>query len=305
MLEQENPDLDHEWLQLIQLEKAIDEQKKLLLATEIGDHGDPDGDNEPFGEAGGNFVKRSDHLDDEDLGYVNNILNSFSKPIGNHEGTSHFKLRSITPDDVPARACASQMTPPEFNLKFNQKSTTRGTEEDHFSYSSNVEDERAIELGDYFSDDEEDDTGDRQDLKSESIFWSPTKFNNSEEKSPLSHTALSELNPVISGLETFEDHREAKLNHISGFLEETQLGFSTWQPFIPLEHVFQNSAAQSQPSDFSSQASSSQEPTRIPISTIATSTKLTLLPIIIKRVSWFKSSLLLRIQSDSFTNINS
>ncbi len=27
--------------------------------------------------------------------------------------------------------------------------------------------------------------------------------------------------------------------------------------------------------------------------------------IIIKRVSWFKSSLLLRIQSDSFTNINS
>jgi hypothetical protein len=29
------------------------------------------------------------------------------------------------------------------------------------------------------------------------------------------------------------------------------------------------------------------------------------LDIIIKRVSWFKSSLLLRIQSDSFTNINS
>jgi hypothetical protein len=27
--------------------------------------------------------------------------------------------------------------------------------------------------------------------------------------------------------------------------------------------------------------------------------------VIIKRVSWFKSSLLLRIQSDSFTNINS
>jgi hypothetical protein len=168
--------------------------------------------------------------------------------------------------------------PQKFNLKFNQKSTTRCTEEDHFSYSSNGEDERAIELGDYFSDDEEDDTGDRQDLKSESILWSPTKFNKTEEKSPLSHAALSEWNPVISGLETFEDHSEAKLNHISGLLEETQLGFSTWQPFIPLEHVFQNSAAQSQPSDFSSQASSSQGPTRIPISTIATSTKLTLLP---------------------------
>jgi hypothetical protein len=35
MLEPETPELDHEWLQLIQLEKAIDKQKKLLLATEI------------------------------------------------------------------------------------------------------------------------------------------------------------------------------------------------------------------------------------------------------------------------------
>jgi hypothetical protein len=32
MPEPETTDLDHEWLQLIQLEKAIDEQKKLLLA---------------------------------------------------------------------------------------------------------------------------------------------------------------------------------------------------------------------------------------------------------------------------------
>ncbi len=34
-------------------------------------------------------------------------------------------------------------------------------------------------------------------------------------------------------------------------------------------------------------------------------TILTIRQAIIKRVSWFKSSLLLRIQSDSFTNINS
>ena len=32
MPEPETTDLDHEWLQLIQLEKSIDEQKKLLLA---------------------------------------------------------------------------------------------------------------------------------------------------------------------------------------------------------------------------------------------------------------------------------
>ena len=81
---------------------------------------------------------------------------------------------------------------------------------------------------------------------------------------------------MISSLKTFEEEKEeAQIYHISGFLEANQLGFSTWQPFIPLEHVFQNSAAHSQPLDFSSQASSSQEPTRIPISTISTSTKLT------------------------------
>jgi hypothetical protein len=49
---------------------------------------------------------------------------------------------------------------------------------------------------------------------------------------------------VISGLETineakFENDSEAdKLNHISGFSEETKLALSTWRPFIPPEPVF-------------------------------------------------------------------
>ena len=95
---------------------------------------------------------------------------------------------------------------------------------------------------------------------------------------------MNEWNPVISNLETihegrFEDDGEAnKLHHISGFSEETQLSFSTWQPFIPLEHAFLNCAAQSQPSDSLSQASSLQEPTLTRISTISTSTKRTLSP---------------------------
>jgi hypothetical protein len=72
ILESENPDLDHEWL--IQLERAINRQKKLLLETEVGDHGDPEKDNEPFWEDGESLAKQSDHLDDEDLEYVNNIL---------------------------------------------------------------------------------------------------------------------------------------------------------------------------------------------------------------------------------------
>ncbi len=241
----------------------IEEQKKLLLATEIGDHGDPDKDNEPFWEAGESLAKRSDHLDDEDLEYVNNILNSFSRPIGNHQGSNHLKLTNVTQRDALTHAFASRKTPQKFNLKFNQISTTCGSEENHFSYFSNVEENRPIELGDYFSDDKEGDTWDKEDLTSENFY---------------------EWNPVISGLETihepeFEDDSEAKqLNHISGLSEKTRLSLSTWQPFIPLEHAFQNYADHSPQLDFLSQASFLQEPTLTRISTISTSIRQTSSP---------------------------
>jgi hypothetical protein len=174
-----------------------------------------------------------------------------------------LKLTNVTQKDALACAFASRKTPQKFNLKFNQKSTTRGSEENHFSYFSDVEEEGPIELGDYFSDDEEDDTWDKEDLTSENFH---------------------EWNPVISGLETihepkFEDDGEAKqLNHISGLSEETRLSLSTWHPFIPLEHAFQNYAVQSPPSDFLSQASFLQEHTLTRISTISTSTRRTSSP---------------------------
>jgi hypothetical protein len=57
-----------------------------------------------------------------------------------------------------------------------------------------------------------------------------------------------------------------------------QLSLSTWQPFIPLEHAFQNYAAQSPLSDFLSQASFLQELTLTRISTISTSTRRTSSP---------------------------
>ncbi len=147
-----------------------------------------------------------------------------------------------------------------------------------------MEEEGAIELGDYFSDDEEDDTWYREYLTSESNSGSHTQFHDPEENFPLSQPALYEWDPVISGLETIheagvkDDSEANKLNHISGLSEETQLGFSTWQPFIPLEHAFQNCAAQSQPSDFLSQESFLQEHTLTRISTISTSTKRTSSP---------------------------
>ena len=155
-LEPGNQDLDHEWLQLIRLEKAIDKHKNQLLEAEAGNQGDPDMDGGPFWESKESLAKRSDQPDDGDLEYISNILNSFSSPTCYHEGPSQLKLKSITPEDAPARACASHMTPPKFNFNFNQNSTTHSPGEDHSSYFSNVEDERAIELGDYFSDDDED-----------------------------------------------------------------------------------------------------------------------------------------------------
>ncbi len=258
MMEPENPELDHEWLQLIQVEKEIDKQKKLLLVSRIKDHGDPDEDKEPFWEARENFAKRSDHLDNEDLGNINNLLNSFSKPSGNHGGSNNFNLTNVTQNDALARAFAARTPPQKFNLKSNQKSTTRDSEENRFSYFSNLKEERPIELGGYFLDDEEDDTWDKEDLTGENFY---------------------EWNPVISCLETiheskFKDDDEAKqLNHISGLSEETRLSLSTWQPFIPLEHAFLNYAVQSPPPDFLSQASFLQEPTLTKISTISTSTK--------------------------------
>ncbi len=185
-LEPENQDLDHEWLQLVQLEKVIEEHKNRLLEADARDRGDLDTEDVPFNENGESIAKRSEHLDDGDLEYINNILNSFSNIRCYREGSSQRELKSLTTEDAPARACASPKMPPKFNLNFNQNSTTRSQGEEHFSYFSSIGDERDIELGDYFSDDKEDDTGGCQNLESESNFWSPTEFKNLEDKFPLS-----------------------------------------------------------------------------------------------------------------------
>ncbi len=47
-LEPENPELDHEWLQLIQMERAIEKLKNQLSETGVKGHGYPDEDSEPF-----------------------------------------------------------------------------------------------------------------------------------------------------------------------------------------------------------------------------------------------------------------
>jgi hypothetical protein len=250
LLEPEDLELDYEWLQLIQMERTIENQKTQLLKNGVEGHWDPDEDRETFWEDEESPAnKPDDHLDDGDLEYINVILNSISRQDCNHENSDYLQLESFTPEDALTRPLAPLRMPQEFNLKFNQNLTTRGSEEDHFSYFSNVEEEEPTELGDYFSDDEEDDNWDEEVLTSENNPWSHTDFNDTEENFTHSQPALSEWDPVISGLETigearFKDDSETnKLHHISGLSEETKLPFSTWRPFIPHEHAFPNCAA--------------------------------------------------------------
>ncbi len=50
LMDPEDLELDHEWLQLIQMEKAIENQKNQLLGTGVEGHWDPDEDRETFWE---------------------------------------------------------------------------------------------------------------------------------------------------------------------------------------------------------------------------------------------------------------
>jgi hypothetical protein len=149
------------------MERTIERQKNKLLETGAKNQGDPEEDHEIFWETEGSPVnEQNDHLDDGDLEYINAILNSFSKPNYKHKKSNGLKLESFTPEDTPTRAPAPIRTPQQFNLKFNQNSTRHGSEEEDFSYFSNIEEEGSTDLGNYFSDDEEDDNWDEEDLSS-------------------------------------------------------------------------------------------------------------------------------------------
>jgi hypothetical protein len=256
------------------MEKFIENQKRELLKNGAQDLQDEDDTWDKHQEVERDSVKgEEDNLDDEDLAYITTILNSFSKPK---------LIGPVSPEGAPAHAPTRITMPPKFNQQFNQNLMSYGPEDENFSYFSNFEEEGPTDLADYFSD-EEDDSWDNENLSSEGDTWRQPDFNESEDFPNQTHTP-SEFDTAIFGLEAinetnFEDQGKTNnFNGISSLSEETKLAFSAWQPFIPPEHAFQNFAAQSWPSDFSPQASSSQEPTLIQISTITT-TKPTPAPI--------------------------
>ncbi len=273
--EQEELDLNYEWLQLIQMENFIENQKRELVENGAQNLHDEDKAWNKHQETERDSIEgEEDTLDDEDLAYIATIiLNVFSKPK---------LIDPVSPEGAPVRAPTRATMPPKFNQQFNQNSTSHGSENENFSYFSNFEEEGHTDLADYFSD-EEDDSWDNESFSSEGDTWSQPDFDDSENFKNQEHKP-SKFNTALFGLETinetdFEDQGETNnLNGISCLSEETQLAFSAWQPFIPHEHAFRNFAAQSWPSYCSLQASSSQEPTLTQISTITTTTKLTPAP---------------------------
>jgi hypothetical protein len=71
LMEPEDLELNHEWLQLIQMEKAIEEKKNQLRGTKARNRWDPDEDPETFWDDEEGLTERNEHLDDGNLEYIN------------------------------------------------------------------------------------------------------------------------------------------------------------------------------------------------------------------------------------------
>jgi hypothetical protein len=144
---------------------------------------------------------------------------------------------------------------------------------------------------DYFSD-EEDDSLDNEDPTGDSDTWSQSDFDElgeilDEDENSDKEDAWSKFKTTKFGLESIneinyeETGEKNNFKGISSISNKAELAFSAWQLYIPPEHVFQNSSAQSWRSVFSQPAFLSQEPTLIQISTITgpiATTKQTLAP---------------------------
>jgi hypothetical protein len=216
---QEEGDLNYEWLQLIQMENFIQNQKRELLENGAQDLHDEDKAWNEHQETERDLIEgEEDTLDDEDLAYITTILNSFSKPK---------LINPVSTEGAPARAPIRSTTPPKFNQQFNQNSMFHGSEDENFSYFSNFEEKGHTDLADYFSN-EEDDTWDNETFSSEGDTWSQQDFDNSENFQIQEHKP-SEFDTALFGLETInktdfeEQGKTNNFNGISCLSKETQL----------------------------------------------------------------------------------
>ncbi len=167
-------------MQLFQVEKEIEKRKNQLREAEAGYQGETELEDLLLDEAD----EELGHLNDEDLEWIESIFNSSNSQTRYNQNSDQRKLKSAITEDAPTRTRAAQAPPSKFNQNFNQNSMTLSNREDDFSYFPNTdyegdgnlgdyfsddeeEETQSVELGDYFSDDEEDDSLDYQNSKSE------------------------------------------------------------------------------------------------------------------------------------------
>jgi len=94
--EQQEGALNDEWLQLIQMENFIENQKRELLENGAQDlHNEDEAWNEHHETERDSIEGEGDTLEDEDLAYITTILNSFSKPK---------LIDPVSPEGAPVRA---------------------------------------------------------------------------------------------------------------------------------------------------------------------------------------------------------
>jgi len=168
------------------------------------------------------------------------------------------------------------MTPPKFNPKFNQifnqNSMSKHPATENFSCFPTIWEEGPTELADY-SDEEEDNSLDNEDILSERDTWSEFDLEELGEISDKEDT----WNKTEPDKFKFKTHSEidyegkgskTTFTGISSISLETAQAFSAWQLYIPPEPVFRSLSAQSWWSDSSPLAFLSQEPTLAQISAI-------------------------------------
>ncbi len=93
---QEEVDLNYEWLQLIQMENFIENQKRELLENGTQHlHAEDKARNKHQETERDSTEGEEEDLDEEDLAYITTILDSFSKPK---------LIEPVSPEGAPARA---------------------------------------------------------------------------------------------------------------------------------------------------------------------------------------------------------
>jgi len=140
---------------------------------------------------------------------------------------------------------------PKFNQNFKQNLMIKNSAAEKFSCFPTILEDEHSELADY-SDKEEDDSLDNEDI------WSESEEGKNDFRTQIElDTEKAEEHPALASIYCISQKKDPAF-----------AAFAAWRPYIPPEPVFRISSAQSWWSDSSPLASLSREPTLTQISSI-------------------------------------